>query len=95
MLDGNVQNDIKYFEEALIKQVTADTEAYLREKIQPQLDELIKDIAAQSVGKWATRINAMEHNHGFSPITEIQVNFVEEVINKVHQENVINVKVNK
>jgi len=111
MLDGTIQNDIGYFEndigyfeddigyfeDALVKQVTADTEAYLREKIQPQLDELIKEIAAQAVGKWSTKINVVNKmtDHGFTPITEVQVNFVEEVINKVHQENIIKVKVNK
>jgi carbonic anhydrase len=89
-----ITRDEKYLERALMTQITHDIEQHVKESLEPVIDKLAKKIAVEAVGKWATKINVQESNRGLDRITEVQVNFVEEVINKVYNENTVKVSVN-
>jgi hypothetical protein len=95
MIETTQTQHLKYFENALIKQIISDVEKYLWEQVHENLDTKIKKIAIEAVGKWATKINTSENIRGMDRITEVQVNFVEEVVNKVFEENTVKVSVNE
>ena len=89
-----IMQEDKYFEKALTLQLTHDVEQHVKELIEPVIDKIAKKIAAESVGKWATKINVQESHRGMDRITEVQVNFVEEVYKKVYNDNTVTVSVN-
>ena len=73
----------------LIKEV----EERIKQDIMPDIENTIKDLAIEAVHKWTIRMNTQKEHTGFDVITNVQVNFVEEVFNKIIKENVTNITV--
>ncbi len=67
----------------------------IEKNIMPDMHNRIEDIATEAVSKWTIRMNTMQDITGFDKITNVQINFIEEIFNQVVNESVTNITVNK
>ncbi len=81
------------FTEGIKTLLINEVEKKIKQDIMPTVEDKIKDLAIEAVHQWTVRMNAVQDHTGFERITNVQINFVEKIFNKVIQENVTNITV--
>ena len=66
----------------LQNQVVNEIEDELRERIMPDVNKVIKELAKSAAEKWSIRLQKEKSMEAFGPIDKILIQFVEEVVHK-------------
>ena len=66
----------------LRNQVVKEIEDELRDRVMPDINEVIKELAKSAVEKWSITMQEEKEMQAFGPIDKILIKFVEEVVHK-------------
>ena len=91
----NNSHSVKVYERMLHDTVVKEVINEIENMVMPSVNEKIKVLATAAVSKWAIHIRAQKTQGAYNMKTEINIDFVEEVINKVFEESPITIKTNE
>ena len=90
-IDGaQIQTEMKMnvMTRMLRNQVIKEIEDELRDRIMPDVNKVIEELARSAVEKWSISMQAEKSMEAFGPIDKILIKFVEEVIHKNDKEKI-------
>jgi len=85
--------EIATLEKMLKRQVEAEVSSYIYDMVQPKVDAMIEDLAAQAVKEWSVHLG--KGHDAESMETRIMVNFVNNIVKTVAVPNDIKIEVIK
>ncbi len=91
MVENTTEEQISVYEAMITRQLRAEVSNAIYDFVHEHINTVVSDLAAEAVKQWAVQMQ-MGKQPGFEQKVNIQVHFVEEVINKVVQES--NIKIN-
>ena len=86
--------EIRLVEQAIKDRVVMTVDTTIRELVMPQVDELIKQCAIEVTRKWDLSMRMQQNRMDFDTITNIEIKFVKNIIEKQVLEPTTNIKVN-
>lgn len=91
------QHELKLIEKTLIKTTTIEVEKAIESIVMPNIKKIIKECAAEATKDWIVRYKEYKNSADdpFNTITNIKIDFVENVVKTVMKENDIKIEVAK
>lgn len=88
-------NQMTLYEEMITKQLKIEVSNKIAEFIDNYIDTVVNELAAEAVRNWSIQMKSQKSmSNGFDNKTEIQINFVENIVRTIEVPNDIEIKVN-
>ncbi len=87
------QHKITLYEEMITKQLEVEVSNAIHDFVTDHIDTIVSELAAETVKKWSTSMY-MQKEPGYDQKTNIQINFVENIIQTVMKDHDISITVN-
>ena len=90
----NINREITIYEQMITKQLEVEVSNAIHDFVENHMNKVVQELAVEAVKNWAIQIQISKDFDGFNNQTNIQINFVENVVKTLMKENPISIKVN-